>query len=205
MNIKLFAISMLLLSKASFALGPLDISIMPYWWASDLQIADINDNAGNIGIKSDIWLDNDWGLAGNYSQTAADINDLDDISYLNLDVHKRVLSFTDNTYVSSFVGLQQLDSDQYGNIGPRFGAKGQVGFLGIAATYGQFAWMPMLGDGDVYDDVDAKEYEVGFVLNPLPFIDLSLGYRRFESNYNNNGSEAVDTNEGIMLGIGAHL
>lgn len=169
--------------SGSQAAGPLDGEASLNWWANDFD-TDLSDgevNAGAFGGELQLWWDQTWGLKGSlYRSDLADSAGMNDTDYLSLDLKQRLFSATENNYVAAGVGYERLNINDGGNSqGLRLLVEGRLGLVGMLYAYGQTAWMPVFEDTNSREDLDALEFEAGVAVSPLPFIQLSAGWRKF--------------------------
>ena len=192
-----------LTSFNSHALGPVDGEIGLQYWSDSVNgsFSDTELDAGTGGIYGELWLSNKWGIRANYYRNPFEDTRFESSGQLNLDIKRRFLSPTDNSYFAIGLGYENLDLKNSGSSsGPRLVADGRLGLVGILYFYGQFAWIPVLQSFDNVDDIEARETEFGLVLDPLPFLSLRLGYRNYDIDHN-LGSTGAD---GLIFAGGIH-
>jgi len=190
------------------ALGPIDGEAGLYWWANEFE-ADISDgeiDAGALGGRGELWLDQTWGLSGQLYRSDLEEDNLDDAEYLNIDFKRRVFSLTDNTYLALGLGWQDVDINNEDSKGARILVEGRVGLGGVVYLYGQTAWLPELDDFNNRSDVDGTEFEAGLSFDPLPFVSVRAGYRKFKIDYTNdlNDNDESAKSTGFVIGAGFH-
>ncbi|MFT5259993.1 MAG: hypothetical protein ACI9J2_001803 [Saprospiraceae bacterium] len=197
----------LLLSQASFALGPLDGEATIEWWNTELSdnVFDGDIDAGTLNLNAQGWWDQGWGIQGGISLSDSSSGQFEDQQRFNFNLNRYLFSPTDNTYISAGLGWEniQLKSGDSTN-GLRLSLRGQIGFIGLASLYGQSTWLPTLGDTNDFSNISGTEFETGIVFEPLPFISLKAGYRRFKLDYDFSGSTGGTTSSGFILGTGIH-
>ncbi len=184
------------------ALGPLDAEVGVIWWAHDIDEDDLGDtDADGTGVYGEIWWNNGWGLDGQYIDSDPDAGGFSDTSDLSIDVKRRVISPSDNTFIALGAGWQDSELINGGSAqGLRLTADARIG-LGIIYFYGEGAYMPDLGDAGIFRDIEGTEYQVGVSLTPFPFLNLRVGYRVQELEYNGGAQES----EGYLLSGAVHF
>ena len=190
------------------ALGPIDGEVGLHWWANNFE-ADISDgeiDAGALGARGELWFDQKWGLSGQLYRSDLEEDDLDDAEYLNIDFKRRVFSLTDNSFLALGLGYQDVNIDNDSSKGARILVEGRVGLGGVVYLYGQTAWFPELEDFNNRSNVDGTEFEAGLSFDPLPFMSVRAGYRRFKIDYTNelNNSDESAKSTGFVIGAGFH-
>ncbi|MEA3291983.1 MAG: hypothetical protein U9Q71_06765 [Pseudomonadota bacterium] len=199
----------LCLSGTAMALGPVDGEVGLQWWNTQFD-ADILDGELDVGTWSgfgELWLDQKWGLRGAFYQSDLEHEDLDNEQRFNIDLKRRLLSPTDNTFLALGAGWESIDLSSGGRSdGVRLVLEGRVGLAGFVYLYGQNAWIPWLSESDGLSDLSGNEFEVGIGFEPLPFLSLRAGYRDFRLDYDydtRDGSES-SRSKGLLLGAGVH-
>ena len=124
-----------------------------------------------------------------------------------VDLKVRILNATDNSFLALGLGWEQ---DRFGAEGDASGARimaeGRLGVLGFLRLYAEAGWAPYLGDVGSRRDMSSISVETGFVLDPLPFVDLRLGWRYQITDYTGviTGSAGSEGSYGVLLGGGIH-
>jgi len=189
------------------ALGPVDGEAGIAWWANDFDIdlADGKIDAGAVGAYASLWFFDRWGV-----KTAWHRSDLGDLSqgsakYRNIDVQRRLVSITDNTWFAVGLGWQDIDlRDGIDADGPRLATDGRVGLAGIVALYGQIGWFPDLGDAGGFRDLRGRDLEFGVIVDVFPFLDVRAGYRAVKIDFKDETGSGSAKANGILLGAGVH-
>lgn len=209
------------------AAGPVDGELTLYWWQTDFtrdtDFADVDTDNGQPGFQGQLWFANKIGIRA--SLFSADLEDLneDDAEFRAADLMLRVISRAENTYLALGAGYEDAeftDSDGITAVaveatGIRATAAARVGFVGVVQAFGHYTELVDLDDftgpaGDLYDDMDGREYEVGVVWDAAPFVDVRAGYRVVKFGYRRTPlvgvpySGEVET-EGFFLGLGVHF
>jgi hypothetical protein len=203
------AVSMAMLASASpaRALGPVDGEAGIFWWANDFEgsLSNGDIDAGALGGYGELWLGERWGMRGSLYRSDLEDVGLDSSDHIAIDLKRRFLSATDNTFFALGLGWEDIDLESgESTSGARLMAEGRVGLAGAVYFYGQTAWIPDLDDVAGRTDIDGREYEIGVVFDPLPFLSLRAGYRRFRLDFDDaTGSDSQET-KGFLLGAGVH-
>lgn len=190
------------------ALGPLDGEAGIQWWntqyAGSLWEGDLD--VGSISLHGESWWNKSWGVRGALYNADLDQGDgLRDEQRFSLDIKRRLISPTDNTFFAAGVGWEniRLDTGDSSN-GIRLSLDGRVGLAGIVSLYGRAAWLPALSDAGRFSGMSGRELETGVVLDPLPFISLRAGYRSFNLDYEGSNGDGYSRANGVILGAGIH-
>jgi len=205
--IRLIAWFGLILSPGVFAFDSLDIKLQPYWLDTDL----VNDEStftepfeSVLGSNKELWLNNKWGLQGSLYSGDFESTGANSAEHLSLDVKRRFLNNADRTFFAVGVGWQDIDLHIGGaSSGPRILLEGRWGFNDTLSLYGATAWLPYLDDISAGSNVAGSELEAGVAYEPLPYLSLRAGYRRFDLDYDNRrGASGNSSSSGLMLGAG---
>ncbi len=197
----------LLCSQVSLALGPLDGEATVEWWNTEFKgnPFDGSLDAGTVSFRGQAWWDQKWGIEGGIKLSDTGNSQLEDQQRFSLDLKRRLFSPTDNTYLAAGVGWEEFDLESGDSTsGIRLSLRGQIGLVGIASLYGQSTWLPSLQDTSSFTSVSGTEFETGIVIEPLPFISLKAGYRRFKLDYDFSGASEGSSASGFILGTGIH-
>ena len=190
------------------ALGPIDGEVGLYWWQNDFD-ADISEgeiDAGALGGRGELWFDQKWGVSAQLYRSDLEEDNLDDAEYLNIDFKRRIFSLTDNSFLALGLGYQDVNIDNDSSNGARILVEGRVGLGGVVYLYGQTAWFPELEDFSNRSNVDGTEFEAGLSFDPLPFLSVRAGYRKFKIDYTNelNNDDESAKSTGFVIGAGLH-
>ncbi len=162
-------------------------------------------DVGSFSARAEAWWSDSWGLKGAYYNADLEQGDLQDRRRFSLDLKRRLISPTENTFLAAGVGWENIQMETGGSSsGLRLSLDGRVGLVGIVSLYGQAAWMPSLGDADGFVDMSGMEFETGVVLDPLPFLSIRAGFRQFDLDYSSGGDPGSTRASGIILGTGFH-
>ncbi len=205
---KLFvALFTLLLSQASYALGLLDGEASIEWWNTEFSgnVFDGDLDAGTVSLRAQGWWDQKWGIEGGINLSDTSSGQFEDQQHFSVELKRRLISPTDNTYLAAGLGWEdiQLESGD-STSGIRLSLRGQIGLVGFASLYGQSTWLPTLNSTSRFSNLSGSEFETGIVFEPLPFISLKAGYRRFKLDYGFSGSAGGSASSGFILGTGIH-
>jgi hypothetical protein len=173
----------------------------------------VEDSAGDLGLRAELWLFERIGFAGAFLRSNVEDITLDDdtATYAHLDVRLRLFSPTENNFFALGVGWQQADfqlSPGFGDTsGLRVVAEGRVS-AGIVYVYGEVAYMPDLDDVEAFPtglvNVEGLEYEVGISFKPAPFFQIRVGYHSLELDMEREltGIDQTLKADGFLLGVG---
>lgn len=191
----------------SDALGPLDGEVGVEWWNSQYagSVLDGDLDVGSFSLRAESWLSDSWGLKGAYYNSDIEQGSLQNEGRFSLDLKRRLISPTDNTFLAAGIGWENIQLATGGNSnGLRLSLDGRVGLLGMVSFYGQAAWMPALSDADSFSELSGTEFETGLVLDPLPFLSIRAGFRQFDLDYNSGLGNGSSRTNGLILGTGFH-
>ncbi len=205
---RIFVTFLLLISSGgSFAVGPLDGEASIDWWGNELSGNPFDNtlDAGTLSLRAEGWWNKKWGIRGGLYLTDIDAPQFDDPRRISLDVKRRFLSPTDNTFVAAGLGWENLglESGETSN-GIRLSLEGRFGLGGIATLYGESIWMPSFSSVNGLSNVSGIEFETGVVFDPFPFLSVRAGYRRFRLNYDLNNDSGNSISQGLLIGAGIH-
>ena len=200
---------LLLLCMPSHAAGPFDGEITIDWWANELSgdPFDGSLDVGTLSLRAEGWWDQKWGVRGGFNLSDIETEGLEDRRRFKLDVKRRLISPTDNTFLAAGMGWERLRLENgESSQGVRLSLEGRVGLGGVATLYGESIWLPGLDNTDSYSDVSGVEFETGVVFDPLPFLSIRAGYRKFKLDYSltGGGSDGDSSSQGVLLGAGIH-
>jgi len=203
----MFAWCGLSLGTGVHAIDSLNNSLDPYWLDTDVadEAPAITEPFESIlGSNRELWLNNKWGLQGSLYSGDLDNTGINDAEYLSLDVKRRFLNLTEKTFFAVGVGWQDIDLHIGGaSSGPRVLLEGRWGLNDSLSLYGATAWLPYLDDISAGSNVVGSELEAGLTYEPLPYLSLRAGYRRFDLDYDNSRSvNRNSSSSGLMLGAG---
>lgn len=206
---RLFGLILLLLVYTpSHALGPLDGEITIDWWNDELSGDPFDEtlDVGTFSLRAESWWDSKWGIRGELNLSDIENDQFEDRRRYKLDLKRRLISPTDNTFLAAGLGWENLTLETgEDSQGIRLSLEGRVGLIGIASLYGESIWLPSLDDTNEYNDLSGLEFETGIVFNPLPFISIRAGYRQFKLDYSlSSGSDGNSTSKGFLIGTGIH-
>lgn len=194
-------------SPAAKALGPLDGEVGIEWWNTQYagSVLDGDLDVGSFSLRAESWLSKSWGLKGAYYSSDIEQGNLQDQQRISLDLKRRLISPTENTFVAVGIGWENIQLATGGSSsGMRLSLDGRIGIGGILSVYGQAAWMPSLGDANGFSDLSGTEFETGLVLDPLPFLSIRAGFRQFDLDYTSGAGDGSSKTNGIILGTGFH-
>jgi hypothetical protein len=198
----------MMVSTSSYGLGPVDGEIGVALWNNDFD-ADISEgkiDAGSIILHGQAWLGDKWGIKGAWFDSDLESQEFSNLSRLQLEVRRRFLSVSDNSYVALGGGIERIDLVNGSDTsGVRVSAEGRLG-VGPAFVYGVAAWVPVLQDAANFNDISATEVDAGIHLTLIPFVSLRLGYLEYNLDYDDtmlNRSSGSRTS-GFYLGAGLH-
>ncbi len=208
-TIAFIAFQYILIAPFAHALGPVDGEVGIQSWddsASGSLLLDDHESDGffdgTTGLYAELWLGDKWGLSARYYDSPFKGTLLKVEEHAQINILRRLISISDNTYLALGAGYENLELDNSGKSisGPRLLAAGRIGVVGIVYVYGQAAWIPDLGSFEEINDIEAFDLEFGVVIDPLPFTSIKLGYRRYEFDH----SQGNTNSSGFLLGAGIH-
>ncbi len=165
-----------------------------------------------LGSSTQFRLSQDWlsekrtGQSSIYQANKLDTG-LNDTGQWTLDIKRRLLSATENTYISMGLGWNDIVMNEgESTSGIRFVAEGQVGIYGPAYLFGQAAVSPWMTDTGNNIAPFGKELELGLAVTPLPSMSFKAGYRGYWLDSSDLSSEAISTSktDGFYIGGGLH-
>jgi len=210
-----------------YAAGPVDGEIGVLWWQTDFarntDIEDVSIDAGAPGIRGELWLFNRVGLRASLFSSDLDELDEDDADYRSADVMYRLFTLAQKNFISLGVGWQDIEFSESGlstqlveTEGPRVMADGRFSLIRVVNLYANYTWLPELddfrpdGSGDIYTDLEGREYELGLSWTVAPFLDTRFAYRVSQLDFTHEPllfpeySGTIE-NEGFMVGMGFHF
>jgi len=153
------------------------------------------------------WINEKWtGQSSFFQQNKLD-SGLNDANQWTLDIKRRLLSATENTYLSMGLGWNDIKmTEGESTSGMRFVAEGRVGIYGPAYLFGQAAVSPWMTDAGNNIAPFGKELDLGLAVNPLPSMSFKAGYRSYWLDSSDLSSEATSTSktDGFYIGGGFH-
>ena len=177
-------------------------SLVPGLQYSDGQYGSLSSiNLGNS------WLNDKWsGKSSLYqSNTNSQQLGLDNTRHWSVDITRRLLSGTENTYIAMGLGWDDITlAEGESTSGMRLVAEGRVGVYGPAYLFGQAALSPWMREIDGHLNPTGKELELGLAVEPLPLMSLRAGYRSYWLNSVNSGEEDIlqRQTDGFFIGGG---
>ena len=153
------------------------------------------------------WLDDKWSGQSSFHQTKGLQKGLTDTRQWSLDIKRRLLSATENTYLAMGLGWNDIAiSEDESSSGMRFVAEGRVGIYGPAYLFGQAAYSPWMSNIGNQIDPFGKELELGLVVDPLPSMSFRAGYRSFWLDSMDSPAESSlrRQTDGFYIGGGLH-
>lgn len=190
-------------SMPALALADVNGELGLIYWNDSVSgsLIDGELDVGTFGVYGELWFGNKWGVRANYYNADFENTNFATAKHVTVDVKRRLLSATDNSYLAVGLGYDHFDLEGSGTAsGFRLVTDGRLGLAGIVYAYGQFAWIPALGDVNGLNDVSATEWEFGLVLDPLPFVSVRAGYRIYDIDHSQGGTKS----DGFLIGGGVH-
>jgi len=196
-------------------LRKLIISIPLMLTSSMTSLCFANDESNQVSPWSPVtqfhfsqdWLNEKWtGQSSFFQQNKLDTR-LNDANQWTLDIKRRLLSATENTYLSMGLGWNDIKmTEGESTSGMRFVAEGRVGIYGPAYLFGQAAVSPWMTDAGNNIAPFGKELDLGLAVNPLPSMSFKAGYRSYWLDSSDLSSEATSTSkaDGFYIGGGFH-
>jgi len=194
-------------TTGALAAGPVDGNVSLNWWANDFD-PDLGSgelDAGAVGGRAELWWNQTWGLQGAlFRSDLADSGSAGDVDYLSIDVKRRLFSPSENNFIAAGVGYEHLGLTGGDTEGLRLLVEGRVGLAGAVWAYGQSAWIPVFDDTATREDQDGFEFEAGIGFSPLPFVELSAGWRKFALDFTDTatGSGRKSSSSGPVFEAG---
>ncbi len=165
-----------------------------------------------LGSSTQFRLSQDWlnekltGQSSIYQANKLDTG-LNDTDQWTIDIKRRLLSATENTYISMGLGWNDIVMNEgESTSGMRFVAEGRVGIYGPAYLFGQAAVSPWMTDAGNNFAPFGKELELGLAVTPLPSMSFKAGYRSYWLDSSDLSSDTTSTSktDGFYLGGGFH-
>lgn len=174
---------------------------MPGWSPASLLSSSSQINVG------DGWLNDKWSGLSSFHQINGIENGLADTSQWTVDIKRRLLSATENTYLAMGLGWNDIAlSEGETSSGMRFVAEGRVGIYGPAYLFGQAAYSPLMSNIGNQIDPFGKELELGLAVDPLPSMSFRAGYRGYwPDTYDSSADSSLRRQaDGFYIGGGLH-
>ena len=193
----------------ALALGPVDGEIGIAWWANDFE-ADLSEgdiDAGSLFIHGEGWLGNKWGIRGAWYDSDLEGETFSDQTRANIEIRRRLLSLSDNNFIALGAGIERIDlQDGSDSSGLRLSAEGRFGIPGPVFFYGKLSLVPVLQDAGNFDDISAREVDIGMHITPFPFLSVRFGYLEYELDFDDRsvGRSGGSNTSGFYLGGGFH-
>ena len=153
------------------------------------------------------WLSDKWtGQSAFYQVNKFDTGN-NDANLWTLDIKRKLLTATEDTYISMGLGWNDIEMAQgESTSGMRFVAEGRVGIYGPAYLFGQAAVSPWMTDAGNNIAPFGKELDLGLAITPLPSMSFKAGYRSYWLDSSDLSSDATSTSrtDGFYLGGGLH-
>ena len=126
------------------------------------------------------WLNDKWSGKSSIHPTNGLEKSLADTNQWTIDIKRRFLSDTENTYLAMGLGWNDIEiTESESSSGMRFVAEGRVGIYGPAYLFGQAAFSPWMSNLGNKVDPFGKEIEIGLAVDPLPSMSFRAGYRGY--------------------------
>ncbi|RMG43332.1 MAG: hypothetical protein D6718_12470 [Acidobacteria bacterium] len=190
----------------ALALGPVDGEVTVGYWLNDQSMAGLSNGADAMSGRAELWLFDRWGARA--ALFTSDPDTADRTRYGSVDVMLRLLSPTENNFLAVGLGWEDVDLGTENTSGARVVAQGRLSLVGILHAYGEVAYMPSLDDLTTARDLKGQEFDVGFGLEPAPFVTLRVGYRSTSIDMTSVdpglGSMTLESN-GYHAGVGIHF
>jgi len=200
-------ISLILLGSQSHAYDDRDQDQVLYGWPSATL-----SSTSSFAMPSQLnlgegWLNDKWsGQSSSYQANGLE-KGLVDASQWTLDIKRRLLSSTENTYLAMGLGWNDIAiSEGESSSGVRFVAEGRVGIYGPAYLFGQAAFSPWMSNIGNQIDPLGKELDLGLAVDPLPSMSFRAGYRGYwlDSAEPSDESTIRRQVDGFYIGGGIH-
>lgn len=153
------------------------------------------------------WLNDKWSGESSIYHANGLEKGLADASQWTLDIKRRLLSSTENTYLAMGLGWNDVAiSESESSSGMRFVAEGRVGIYGPAYLFGQAAYSPWMSNIGNQIDPFGKELDLGLAVDPLPSMSFRAGYRGYwlDSAESSDESSIRRQADGFYIGGGIH-
>ncbi len=203
-SISLSVTGSLLSAGSAFADSGQDMS-HPDWSLWSQSSAD-NTASYSQFKPGQIWLNDKWSGQSSLHTTNGFDKGQNGHSQWTIDIKRRLLSATENTYLAMGLGWNDLTAtDGESSSGVRFVAEGRVGIFGPAYLFGQAALSPWMSDLGNNIDPYGKELELGLAVDPIPSLSFRAGYRSY---WLDSADSSADTSirhtDGFYIGGGVH-
>lgn len=185
--IALVCLSCLSFSLPLIAAGPIDGEVTAIWWANDIEATSTTEAtsaaAGAPGLRAELRMFKRYSVRAGRYRSDADSSGAD---YTNVDFMWHALAPTENNFVAIGLGWQRMSIDGFAGdpSGVRVSVAGRIELPAGLYAYGHGSYTPSLQDtssvdpllGD-FDDLDAREYELGVAWEVTPVLRVHAGYR----------------------------
>lgn len=200
---------LLLTSGPSHSLGPVDGELIASLWNNDFEsdIADGEADFGSLTLSGELWLGDNWGLRAARYENDLEGTAVENQTRTQLELRRRLLSFSDNNFFAFGVGAEQIDLiNGESTTGLRLSAEARLGITPITYFYGRGAYLPYMDDAGSFEELTGSELEVGVSFTPLPFLSVKLGYLTLDLDYTDaqSGSGSSTRSDGFLIGAGIH-
>ena len=200
-------ISLMLVGSQLHAYDDRDLDQALLGWSSTTQ-----SSTGSIAMPSQInlsegWLNDKWSGQRSIYQAKGLEKGLADASQWSLEIKRRLLSSTENTYLAMGLGWNDIAiTEGESSSGMRFVAEGRVGIYGPAYVFGQAAYSPWMSNIGSQIDPFGKELDLGLAVDPLPSMSFRAGYRGYwlDSAESSDESSIRRQVDGFYIGGGIH-
>jgi len=206
--IPLLSLSLIISGPKSLALGDFDGEVGGFWWLVDSEdLLDTSLNTQATGGYANVWWRQTWGIQSALYRVDKEKVDMAPDQQLVVDLERRLLSATDNSYLAAGLGWEANRFGEEGSAsGPRVLADARFGLLGALYVYGKAGWAPDLKSLGQRRDISSISVETGLVLDPLPFLSLRAAYRYHIIDYTEaaTSTDLRESSYGILFGGGVH-
>ena len=171
------------------------------------DLFDTSLNTQATGAYANVWWRQTWGIHSALYRVGEEKVNMAPDQQLVVDLERRLLSATDNTYLAAGLGWEKNRFGDEGSAsGPRVSADARIGLLGALYVYGRAGWAPDLNHLGRREDISSISVETGLVLDPLPFLSLRAVYRYHITDYTEvtTSTDLRESSYGVLFGGGIH-
>lgn len=170
---------------------------------------DASFDVGTMDTEGEVWWRR-WGLkTGYFESDVVDNNSGEGLDFANVDMKRRLLSATQNSFVALGLGWENIALGNVGEDdntqGPRLLLEGRLGVTRLLHLYGYSAWLPSLKETGQLQDPSGFELAAGLSVKPIPHLSFRAGYRELRLDFKSlQGANESSKTQGVVLGAGIH-
>ncbi|MDJ0955701.1 MAG: hypothetical protein QNI91_02515 [Arenicellales bacterium] len=186
-------------------------NVKPSGWPKNISphAFDISFDTRALESRPEVWWRR-WGLEASYFKSDEIDNDTEPgLGLLGIDVKRRLLSTTRNSFVALGVGWKNKALDGVGENDdtqvPRLVLESRLGVAPLWHLYGYSAWFPGLADATRLKQPNGLEMEAGLAVKLVPHLSFRAGYRELRLDFKSlQGANESSKSQGVVFGAGFH-